>query len=191
MLQGLIFDFDGTLVDSMPLHWLAWNEVCTRHGIHFPEERFYQLGGVPSRKILAMLSAEQRFEIDPVQVSREKEEVYLAQMHRVTLIEPVVQIARAHHGRVPLAIATGGQRHIIPQVLDRLGIAHLFDALCTSEDVTNHKPAPDVFLLAAQRIGADPRRCRGYEDTDIGMEAIRAAGMEAVDVRELLAGKKP
>jgi beta-phosphoglucomutase family hydrolase len=190
MLQGLIFDFDGTLVDSMPLHWQAWREVCARHGLHFTEERFYQLGGVPSRKILAMLSAEQRIAIDPVQVSLEKESLYLDRLPQVQIIEPVMQIAREHHGRVPLAIATGGQRRIIPRVLERLGIAHFFDALCTSEDVTNHKPAPDVFLLAAQRIGADPRFCRAYEDTNIGMEAIRAAGMEAVDVRELL-GEKP
>lgn len=190
MLQGLIFDFDGTLVDSMPLHWLAWNEVCTRHGIHFPEDRFYKLGGVPSKKILAMLSAEQQLDIDTALVAREKEAGYISRLPQVQIIEPVMQIAREHHGRVPLAIATGGQRHIIPRVLEQLGIAHFFAAVCTSEDVTNHKPAPDVFLLAAQRIGADPRHCRGYEDTDIGMEAIRAAGMEAVDVRDLLGEKK-
>ena len=92
--RGLIFDCDGTLVDSMPLHWRAWDTVCQRHGIDFAEERFYAMGGVPSKKILGMLKTEQGLDFDPAQVSREKEEAYLPLLREVKLIEPVAEIAR-------------------------------------------------------------------------------------------------
>ena len=104
--RGLIFDFDGTLVDSMPLHWRAWDSVCQRHGIEFSEQRHYSLGGMPSRKILAMLKKEQGLDFDPAALSREKEEAYLPLMAEVQPIEPVLAIAREHRGKIPMAIAT-------------------------------------------------------------------------------------
>lgn len=187
MIQGLIFDCDGTLADTMPLHWHAWRTVAERHRIHFTEERFYRLGGVPSRDILQMLRVEQGLTYDHHAVSLEKEAEFLPLLPQVEAIHPVVAVARAHHGKVPMAVASGGKRRVVELVLEHLGIRPLFAAIVTSEDVVNQKPAPDIFLEAARRIGVAPERCRGYEDTDLGMEAIRAAGMEAVDVREMLA----
>ena len=187
-LRGLIFDCDGTLADTMPLHWRAGNQVTTRHGIHFPEDRFYALGGVPSRHILQMLREEQGLAIDPLAVAKEKEDAYLDIMQHVTAIEVVVAIAREHHGRIPMAVASGGTKPIIEKVLVHVGIRHYFDAIVTSEDVVNQKPAPDIFLEAARRIGIAPEYCRAFEDTDLGMTSIRSAGMDAVDVRELLRG---
>jgi HAD superfamily hydrolase (TIGR01509 family) len=186
-VQGLIFDCDGTLADTMPLHWHAWRCVTARHGILFTEERFYALGGVPSRHILAMLRDEQGLNIDPLAVAREKEEEYLELLHHVGPIEQVVAIAHEHHGKLPMAVASGGTRHVINEVLIHLGIRELFGAVVTSEDVVRQKPAPDIFLEAARRIGVAPASCRAYEDTDLGLQAIRAAGMEAIDVRQLLA----
>ena len=183
--RGLIFDCDGTLVDSMPLHWRAWDTVCQRHGIDFAEERFYAMGGVPSKKILGMLKAEQGLNFNTAQVSREKEEAYLPLMREVKLIEPVAEIARAHHGKIPLGVATGGRTQFIQPLLKSLGVMDWFDALVTSDDVENPKPAPDTFLKAAALMGVPAEDCRAYEDTDLGMDAIRAAGMEAVDVRTL------
>ena len=189
-IKGIIFDCDGTLADTMPLHWLAWSEITKRHGLHFPEDRFYAYGGVPSRDILKILREEQGVDIDPLAVAKEKEEAYLKTMHLVGPIHEVVNIAREHHGKIPMAVASGGVQPIIVSVLEHLGIRHLFDAVVTSEHVVNQKPAPDIFLEAARRIGVEPRFCRGYEDTDLGMQAIRDAGMEAVDVRLLIASNK-
>ncbi len=183
---GLIFDCDGTLADTMPLHWRAWQAVAGRHRFHLPEDRFYALGGVPSRDILKMLSVEQGLGLDHIAVAHEKEAVYLPLIAQVEPVNVVVGIARENYGRIPMAVASGGTRKIIELVLDRLGIKHLFKAIVTSEDVLNQKPAPDIFLEAARQIGVPPRLCRAYEDTDLGMKAIRAAGMEAVDVRTLL-----
>ena len=184
--RGIIFDCDGTLADTMPLHWRAWQVIAARYKIKFPQERFYSLGGVPSREIVKLLNAEQGLALDPLAVAREKEGEYLPLIAQVEPINVVVGIARENAGKVPLAVASGGTRSTIELVLERLNIRHLFQAVVTTEDVTRQKPAPDVFLEAARRIGVPPQFCRAYEDTDLGMQAIRAAGMEAVDVRELL-----
>jgi HAD superfamily hydrolase (TIGR01509 family) len=183
--QALIFDCDGTLADTMPLHWRAWQVVTERYRLHFPEERFYSLGGVPSRDILKMLAQEQGRELDPIAASKEKEAVYLPFLPQVQEVEVVVKIARENYGVIPMAVASGGIQTHINAVLTHLGIRHLFQAVVTSEDVTRQKPAPDIFLEAARRLGVAPQFCRAYEDTDLGLEAIRAAGMDAVDVRPL------
>jgi len=185
-IRGLIFDCDGTIADTMPLHWQAWREVAARHRFPFAEQRFYALAGVPSRDIVRMLNAEQGLDLDPLAIARDKEATYLAQLEHVGPIELVVGIARAHHGRLPLAVASGGSRRVIERVLEHLGIRSLFQAVVTNEDVTRQKPAPDIFLEAARRLGVPPQRCRAYEDAELGLAAIRAAGMEAVDVRDFL-----
>jgi beta-phosphoglucomutase family hydrolase len=188
-IKGIIFDCDGTLADTMPLHWKAWQTVTTKHGLHFPEDRFYSLGGVPSRDIFKMLCSEQGKNLDCLALSHEKENAYLPFLPEVKAIDVVVEVAKANHGRLPMAVASGGIKHIIEQVLEHLQIRHFFDAIVTSEDVKHQKPAPDIFLEAAKRIGIPPQECRGYEDTDLGMQAILAAGMDAVDVRLLRAPK--
>jgi beta-phosphoglucomutase-like phosphatase (HAD superfamily) len=184
-IKGLIFDCDGTLADTMPMHWRAWQMVTQRHKLNFPEDRFYSLGGVPSRDILKMLAEEQGRSLDPIAVAHEKENAYLPLMATIEPIYAVVEIAKANYGKIPMAVASGGTQPIIIGVLEHLKIRHLFGAVVTSEMVANQKPAPDIFLEAARRIGVDPKFCRAYEDTDLGLQAIRSAGMDAVDVRDL------
>jgi beta-phosphoglucomutase family hydrolase len=185
-IKGLVFDCDGTLADTMPLHWRAWQVVAKKYKLHFPEDRFYSLGGVPSRDILQMLAKEQGVTLDHIAAAHEKENEYLPLMTTVEPIHAVVEIAKANFGKIPMAVASGGTQKIICDVLEHLKIRNLFNAVVTSEMVKNQKPAPDIFLEAARRIGVDPKFCRGYEDTDLGMQAIRSAGMDAVDVRELI-----
>jgi beta-phosphoglucomutase family hydrolase len=184
-IEGIIFDCDGTLADTMPLHWQAWQVITLRHQLHFPEDRFYALGGVPSRDILKVLRDEQQLPLDPLAVAREKEQEYLKLLDHVNPIQEVVSIAKSYAGHLPMAVASGGSRLVIERVLIHLAIRDLFAAVVTNEDVQNQKPAPDIFLEAAARIKVPPERCRAYEDTDLGLQAIRAAGMEAVDVRQL------
>jgi beta-phosphoglucomutase family hydrolase len=185
--KALIFDFDGTLVDTMPIHWQAWQSIIQRHGFQFSEAQFYAWGGVPSRDIIGMINHAQGLSLDPLAVAKEKENSYLALLAEVKPIEPVMTLVHLHRGRVPMAVATGGTRRVVTQVLARLGLQDCFNAVVTSDDVARQKPAPDIFLEAARRVGVEPRYCRAYEDTDLGIQAIQAAGMEAVDVRQLLA----
>src|ERR1043166_8155401 len=120
MPKALIFDCDGTLADTMPLHWRAWQVITARHRLDLPEDRFYALAGVPSRDILKMFSRELGRPLDRLAVAREKEAEYLPLIAQVEPINPVVGLARAHPGKLPLAVASGGTRRIIEQVLDHL-----------------------------------------------------------------------
>ena len=185
--EGLIFDCDGTLVDTMPIHFKAWSITTKKHRISFPEDRFYALGGVSPFEVLRILSSEQGVEVDPEAVTREKESLYMDLITEAEEIHEVMKIVRAYHGKIPMAVASGGTPETVEGILDHCGIRHFFDAIVTSEDVENPKPAPDTFLEAARRINVAPEKCRAYEDADMGMKAILAAGMEAVDVREMLA----
>jgi beta-phosphoglucomutase family hydrolase len=187
--RAFIFDLDGTLADTMPAHFVAWTAVTARYGLTFPETRFYALGGVPTAKIAAMLIAEAALALDPVAVALEKEELYydsLAAGGGLRAIEPVLALARRHRAEGPLAVASGSLRRLVTRTLETLGITDWFAAVVAAEDTARHKPEPDVFLEAARRLDADPAVCTVYEDTDIGLEAARRAGMTGVDVRKLL-----
>jgi beta-phosphoglucomutase family hydrolase len=187
--RGFIFDLDGTLVDTMPSHFVAWTEIARRHGLTFPEARFYSLGGVPTAKIAATLLAEAGLTLDPVAIALEKEQMYydsLAAGGGIRPIPTVIEIARRHRSEGPLAVASGSVRRLVTRTLDALGMTDWFAAIVAAEDTARHKPEPDVFLEAARRLGVDPTACTVYEDTDIGLEAARRAGMTAVDVRPLI-----
>ena len=182
---AIIFDCDGTLVDSMPPHYEAWAATLAKFNLTLDEDRFYALGGWPTEKVAELLIGEAQLTLDPRQITREKEAAFEQFIHLVEPIAPVIAIARQHHGRIPLAVATGGLRRICERLLKQAGIFELFDAIVTCEDVARHKPAPDVFLEAARRIGIDPTKCLVFEDTNPGIEAAERAGMKWIDVRTL------
>jgi HAD superfamily hydrolase (TIGR01509 family) len=185
-----IFDLDGTLADTMPIHYRAWQEVASAHGFAFPEQRFYSLGGVPTLKIAALLIAEQGLGLDPVAITHEKEEAVLRRFHDIQPIPAVVAIARRYRPTGQLAIASGGGRAMVERTLRQIGLLDWFPVVVASEDTTRHKPEPDVFLEAARRLGVAPSVCTVYEDTDLGLEAARRAGMKSVDVRSLYAARE-
>jgi HAD superfamily hydrolase (TIGR01509 family) len=169
----------------MPVHFRVWTELAPRYGLSFPEDRFYSMGGVPTAKIAAILAAEQNLTIDPVALALEKERTVLLRVAEVQPIAPVVEIARAAMAVGPIAIASGGSRAMVERTLRQIGVEGWFPVVVTAEDTTRHKPEPDVFLEAARRMGVAPEICTVYEDTDLGLEAARRAGMKSVDVRPL------
>jgi beta-phosphoglucomutase family hydrolase len=183
--KGIIFDCDGTLADTMPAHYGSWLETLKPYGVEFPEAQFWALGGWSAAAIAGVLSRQSGVALDPQVVAAEKNRTYLQYLPAVQAIPEVVAVAREHHGKLPMAVATGSSRWLCEEILRRLEISHLFDAVVAVEDVPNHKPAPDSFLEAARRIGISPPDCLVYEDTDAGIEAARRAGMEFVDVRLL------
>lgn len=188
---ALIFDCDGTLTDSMPLHYVAWCRTLDRHGIDFPEDRFYAMGGVPTDKIIEILSHEQGIVADVVAVAAEKEREFLLTLGDVRPNPPVCEIARRHHGRIPMAVASGGIRSVVIKQLVKIEMHGHFDIIVAAEDTQRHKPEPDVFLEAAKRMAIPANRCLVFEDTDIGVTAARRAGMDFVDVRTLRDQSKP
>jgi beta-phosphoglucomutase family hydrolase len=182
---AIIFDCDGTLADTMPWHYEAWSTILARYDLEMSEDRFYALGGWPTRRVAELLIAECGRSIDAERVSSEKESLFHEMLPRVRPIEPVVEVVRAWRGRLPLAVATGAARPICEKILHQIGVPGWFDTIVSAEDVERHKPSPDIFLEAARRLGVEPSRCRVYEDTDPGLEAARRAGMEYIDVRGL------
>jgi beta-phosphoglucomutase-like phosphatase (HAD superfamily) len=180
---GLIFDCDGTLTDSMPLHYIAWRETMATVGIEFPESRFYSMGGMPSEKIIAILSTEQNRLADADQLSLEKESAFFQLLPKLRPIDVVCQIARDQHGQRKIAVASGGIREAVTKQLERIEMLSLFPIMVTAEDTELHKPEPDVFLETARRMDIDPTLCLVFEDSPLGFAAAESAGMDCVDVR--------
>ncbi len=188
--KAIIFDCDGTLVDSMPVHFVAWHETMSRYGIAFPEDRFYSLGGMPSDRIIQMLANEQGITLDAVSVAHEKELAFLDRIDLLIPIEAVVEVVRQNRGVKPIAVASGGFRAIIQRQLAQIAMHDWFDAVVTAEDTAKHKPEPDVFLEAARQLGTSPKHCIVFEDADLGVEAARRAGMNCIDVRSFFTPRR-
>ncbi len=181
---GYIFDLDGTLVDTMPLHYVAWNQAMQKVGLKgdLDEELFYSLGGVPTKRVAELIAKHYGLTIDPQAVFHHKESLFLDLQKDAKRIEPVVEIARRVALTRPVAIASGGPRDIVRRMLEIAGLAPLFRVVITPEDVEHGKPAPDMFLLAARRMGVPAGECLVFEDAEPGMRAAEAAGMKWVRV---------
>ena len=183
-ITGLIFDCDGTLADTMPAHHRAWVAMLEPHGIPFPEDRFYAMGGMPTAQIIRALAADAGVVVHDIDAMvHEKERLFVQMLDAVAPIVPVVAIAAAYRGKLPMAVASGGYRDVVGSTLDRLQLRSWFETMVTAEDTTRHKPEPDVFLEAARRLGLPASACVVFEDTELGLEAARRAGMPGIDVR--------
>jgi beta-phosphoglucomutase family hydrolase len=178
--SAYIFDCDGTLADTMGLHYDAWKMVLEPHGADLPEDLYYAWGGRPTREIVEALNEMQGLYMDPEAMTHHKEGLYHTLLPEVKAIEPVVEFARKMHGKKPLAVASGGGRKAVHATLESLGLIQLFDAIVTSEDYRNGKPSPDPYLEAARRLGVVPSECLVFEDTEIGRQSAHAAGMQCV-----------
>lgn len=182
-VRALIFDCDGTLANTMPLHQEAWDLAMADLGGRFSPAEHRELAGVPTRRIFEILNDRHGFGIDPARGNALKESYYETLVARAEPIAEVVAVVEAWRGRLPMAVASGGERHVVTATLTRIGLLEAFDTLVTADDVAHGKPAPDIFLEAARRLGAEPARCIVFEDADAGIEGARRAGMAWIDVR--------
>lgn len=185
--DGYVFDCDGTLADTMPLHYEAWNLTMERFKGAFPEPLFYELGGVPSARIVEILN--ERFGLAmPIEETVERKEAfYLQLIPQAKPIQPVVDFALSLAARKkPIAVASGGHHRIIRGTLTAIGILDHFDVIVGVEDYVHGKPAPDPYLAAACKLGVAPERCLAFEDSEIGIQSASSAGMATVRVPEPL-----
>jgi beta-phosphoglucomutase family hydrolase len=187
-IRGLVFDCDGTIADTMPLHYEAWAHALKEHGEDFPEAMFYEMGGIPTQKIIEILNERHGYRLPVREAAERKESLYLEMIPRVKPIEPVVRLVEKYAGKLPMAVATGGTRALSSTTLSALGLLHYFTALVTADDVEHGKPAPDIFLEAARRLGVAAEECCAFEDAELGLQAARAAGMMVVDIRPMRVG---
>jgi HAD superfamily hydrolase (TIGR01509 family) len=186
VIEALIFDCDGTLTDSMFAHFSAWRDALKPQGMLLDKQKFYRHSGTPSSRVIPMLAAEQDVQVDFHRALAEKEEIFADKIGLLKPVEPVVQIAREHRGKIPMAVASGGTRRLVDMQLQQINITDWFETVVTCEDTVKHKPDPDVFLEAARRLGVEASRCRVYEDGEPGIEAAARAGMECIDIRTML-----
>jgi len=187
--RAVIFDCDGTLADSMPLHYQALSSTLAERGASISEELFYELGGVPTVEIARILNERFGYHLDVEEAAAAKEARYAELLPQVRPVERVLEMVREYRGRYPLGVASGTIRPLVEKTLAALGIAHYFDAVCTADDIRRGKPDPELFLLTAQRLGVAPADCVVFEDSDLGLEAARRAGMQPVDIRPWLPGR--
>lgn len=182
---GYIFDCDGTLVDSMPLHFRAWTESFVHHGApwHWTEDEFYANAGVPDRVTVMELNERYGVSLDPDSIHAFKAEWYSRHLDSLAPVPAVAALARRYHaeGR-KISVASGSDLSLVAPSLEATGLASLFEIVVTPADVARGKPAPDMFLLAAERMGVDPADCLVFEDGKPGIEAAVAAGMSWVFV---------
>jgi beta-phosphoglucomutase family hydrolase len=180
--SAYLFDCDGTIADSMPLHYIAWKKALSEWNCEFEENIFYSWGGKPVRKIVAELNEMHGLNMPVDELAARKESYYHEQLPQLKGIPEVLEHIEAEHGHIPFAVVSGSRRASVVGSLTALGLLDKFDTLVCAEDYKNGKPAPDGFLLAASRLGVAPADCLVFEDTELGIEAATAAGMASVMV---------
>ena len=180
--RAYLFDCDGTIVDSMPLHYIAWKKALAEWNCSFEERLFYAWGGRPVTEIIAALNQRDGLNMPVDAVARRKEDLYFELLPQIKAIPEVVEHIEAKYGHIPLAVVSGSRRDSVLGSLAALHLMDKFDVLVCAEDYARGKPAPDCFLVAAERLGVPPEDCLVFEDTDLGIEAATAAGMASVRI---------
>lgn len=183
-IKGLIFDCDGTLVDSMPLHWEAWQKAIEIKGGEWQPEFFSSTKGMPEEQIVALYNKRFSMNLDPADTVRIKHGFFRKQSARFKPIGHVLDVVYRYRNVLPMAVASGGVRENVVLELETLDITGYFQVILTADDDVRPKPDPDLFLEAAMRMGIPPSKCQVFEDGDLGLQAARSAGMLPTDVRE-------
>ena len=180
--DAYLFDCDGTIVDSMPLHYKAWKQILGEWNCEFSEERFYAWGGMPIVEIISTLNKEYGLSMPVETLAARKESLYFELLPELKPVPEVVEHIFDQHGKIPFAVVSGSTRDSVVASLTALRLLDRFDALVCAGEYRNSKPHPEAFLLAAEKLGVPPNACLVFEDTDMGIEAATAAGMKSARV---------
>lgn len=180
--EGFIFDCDGTIADTMPLHFRAWQHALGQWGHALPEDLFYELGGTKTDRVAEIVRERAGADFSVPEIVHVKEDFFVSHLGEVQPILPVVEIIYASEGKVPMAVASGGFDRVVNLILENLGLTDYFEGVVTANDVIHGKPHPESFLRAASLLGVVPSKCLVFEDSPTGIEAARAAGMAWVEV---------
>lgn len=180
--HAYLFDCDGTIVDSMPLHYIAWKTALAEWGCEYPEDLFYQWGGKPIREIVGELNRMRGLSMPVEEVAHRKEGLYYELLPKLTAVPEVLEEIESAHGRIPFAVVSGSTRESVTKSLEAMRLLDKFDAMVCAGDYSKAKPDPEPFLMAAKKLGVAPERCLVFEDTDMGIQAATAAGMASVRI---------
>ena len=184
--DGYIFDHDGTLSLSMHVHFDGWIESFKKNGGNFifTREIAQSYAGVGMHDTVRILNQRFGCDMDPEKVVTDQEAYFFNHIERVKPYDPVINFARECKAKgKPISVASGGVKKTVIATMNAIGITELFETIVTQDDVKNSKPSPDLFLLAAEEMGVDPKRCLVFEDSQLGIEAAKNAGMNSVLVQ--------
>jgi HAD superfamily hydrolase (TIGR01509 family) len=180
--KAYLFDCDGTIADSMPLHYVAWRTALAEQGCEFTEDIFYAWGGMPVVEIISTLNQKHGLKMPVAHVAKRKEELYFKLLPRLKAVPEVLEHIEASHGLIPFAVVSGSARDSVTASLQTLNLLDRFDTMVCAGDYQKSKPNPEAFLMAASMLGVAPESCLVFEDTDMGIQAATAAGMRWVKV---------
>ncbi|MCU1223717.1 MAG: HAD-superfamily hydrolase, subfamily variant 3 [Edaphobacter sp.] len=180
--KAYLFDCDGTIVDSMPLHYVAWKSVLSEWNCEFDEDVFYAWGGMPVAEIIATLNQQHGLKMPVYEVALRKEALYFELLPQLKAVPEVLEHIEEQYGRIPFAVVSGSTRESVTASLDIVKLFDRFDTLVCAGDYERSKPDPEPFLMAAHRLGVAPESCLVFEDTEMGIQAATAAGMASVKV---------
>ncbi len=180
--RAYLFDCDGTIADSMPLHYTAWKKALKEWNCELDEKLFYAWGGMPVAEIIATLNERHGLSMPVEIVSCRKENLYFELLPQLKAVPEALEHIEAEYGRIPFAVVSGSTRESVVASLVSLELLDRFDTLVCAGDYKKSKPDPEAFLLAAARLGVDPETCLVFEDTEMGIQAAKAAGMASVKV---------
>jgi len=181
--KALIFDLDGTISDSLPVHLANWHKIGSSIGFVFDERLVYEMTGMPTIAFAQRIIEENNLQISPGALARLKQESFWESVHLIRPIDQVVEIIKKYHGTLPMSVGTGASRQSATLQLRELRLTPYFDFVVSADDVTRHKPEPETFLRCAELMKVKPTDCQVFEDGILGMEAARKAGMIVTDVR--------
>jgi HAD superfamily hydrolase (TIGR01509 family) len=180
--RAYLFDCDGTIADSMPLHYIAWTKALAEWNCPFDETLFYAWGGKPPVEIISTLNQMHGLSMPVDTVAEHKENHYFSLLPALKPVPEVLEHIDAKQGKLPFAVVSGSTRESIVKTLTAIHLLDRFPILVGSEDYTRSKPAPEAFLVGASRLGIAPKDCLVFEDTEMGIQAATAAGMASVRV---------
>lgn len=180
--KAYLFDCDGTIADSMPLHYIAWKKALGEWNCDFSEELFYAWGGMSVGEIISTLNQQRGLHMPVEEVGHRKEQLYFENLPHLKTVPEVREHIEASYGRIPFAVVSGSKRDSVTASLETLGLLNRFETLVCAGDYKRSKPDPEPFFIAAQRLGVTPAECLVFEDSDMGIQAATAAGMASVKV---------
>lgn len=184
-IRALIFDCDGTLVDSISSHTGAWNEALNSYGLSLAEGELLRHSGIPTREIMRNLAREHSWQINPDEFARLKDHHYQQRRSQLTEIQETAEIVREYYGKLPMAVLSGGSRENVEHALHTTGLLHYFPLILTASDNLPSKASPEIFFEIARRLGVEPHQCLVFEDGVVAIESAQAAGMSTVHVDSL------
>jgi HAD superfamily hydrolase (TIGR01509 family) len=184
VFKAYLFDCDGTVVDSMPVHYVAWRRALDECGATFTEEQFYGWGGLPAHVVIDRLNAEQGLRMNAALVAERKEEFYYEFLPELKAVPEVLEHVLEAYGRIPIAIVSGSTRESVVASLAAVGLLDKFPVLVCAGEYAHGKPHPEPFLRAAELVGVAAEECLVFEDAELGIEAAKAAGMGWVKVAQ-------